>query len=447
MASAPGPHRTIKVPKGARDFLPEQMAVRQRVFDVVTRVFERHGAVTIDTPVFELKETLLGQYGEESKLIYDLADQGHQPEAVSAGAGVPTRPAGHQPRALPRILPVRLGHCRRLSVHGGRRRGAAGAHRGVGRVCRPQRAPSSAAGLVPDQAESSTTAGCGVVAVRRAGRQAALGVFVDRQVGQGAVGGGAPRDDRGEATGAADRRAHRRVRHPQRCPVGAAGGVARGHGALLRAVRRGGGAGRDAAAVRVFGGHGRCAVALRILSVVGARSRLLHRPDIRGGAHRWQHAAGVGRRRRTLRQAGGGLLRPPRALRGRLAGYRADLLTGGRGGAGMGGGAQPSHTRQQNARAGGRYRPREPDRAHAPLRRAVARADTRGVCVRAQAENAPTATICTGDGHPAVGDPGRGRVGAESGGAQTAVDAAASDCGARRGVFAASARMAGGRGG
>ncbi|KAK4536681.1 hypothetical protein CDCA_CDCA09G2706 [Cyanidium caldarium] len=76
MASAPGPHRTIKVPKGARDFLPEQMAVRQRVFDVVTRVFERHGAVTIDTPVFELKETLLGQYGEESKLIYDLADQG-----------------------------------------------------------------------------------------------------------------------------------------------------------------------------------------------------------------------------------------------------------------------------------------------------------------------------------------------------------------------------------
>lgn len=31
----------------------------------------------IDTPVFELKETLLGKYGEEGgKLIYDLADQG-----------------------------------------------------------------------------------------------------------------------------------------------------------------------------------------------------------------------------------------------------------------------------------------------------------------------------------------------------------------------------------
>lgn len=28
-----------------------------------------------DTPVFELKETLTGKYGEDSKLIYDLADQ------------------------------------------------------------------------------------------------------------------------------------------------------------------------------------------------------------------------------------------------------------------------------------------------------------------------------------------------------------------------------------
>lgn len=39
-------------------------------------MFKRHGAVTIDTPVFELKEILAGKYGEDSKLIYDLADQG-----------------------------------------------------------------------------------------------------------------------------------------------------------------------------------------------------------------------------------------------------------------------------------------------------------------------------------------------------------------------------------
>jgi histidyl-tRNA synthetase len=52
------------------------MAIRERAFGIITSVFKRHGAVTIDTPVFELKETLMGKYGEDSKLIYDLADQG-----------------------------------------------------------------------------------------------------------------------------------------------------------------------------------------------------------------------------------------------------------------------------------------------------------------------------------------------------------------------------------
>ena len=43
--------------------------------DVIREVFKRHGAVEIDTPVFELKDTLTGKYGEDSKLIYDLEDQ------------------------------------------------------------------------------------------------------------------------------------------------------------------------------------------------------------------------------------------------------------------------------------------------------------------------------------------------------------------------------------
>ena len=67
---------SVKVPKGTRDFLPFQMAIRERAFDIIKNVFKKHGAVEIDTPVFELKETLLGKYGEESKLIYDLNDQG-----------------------------------------------------------------------------------------------------------------------------------------------------------------------------------------------------------------------------------------------------------------------------------------------------------------------------------------------------------------------------------
>jgi len=52
------------------------MAVREKVFDVIVSCFKRHGAEVIDTPVFELKETLTGKYGEDSKLIYDLKDQG-----------------------------------------------------------------------------------------------------------------------------------------------------------------------------------------------------------------------------------------------------------------------------------------------------------------------------------------------------------------------------------
>lgn len=52
------------------------MAIRERVFATIQRVFKRHGAVTIDTPIFELKEVLMGKYGEDSKLIYDLQDQG-----------------------------------------------------------------------------------------------------------------------------------------------------------------------------------------------------------------------------------------------------------------------------------------------------------------------------------------------------------------------------------
>lgn len=67
---------TLKTPKGTRDYSPEQMALRQGVLDKIVAVFKKHGAESIDTPVFELKEVLTGKYGEDSKLIYDLKDQG-----------------------------------------------------------------------------------------------------------------------------------------------------------------------------------------------------------------------------------------------------------------------------------------------------------------------------------------------------------------------------------
>ena len=84
-----GMQRKPKVPKGTRDYLPEQMSIRDEAFTIIRRVFKRHGAVEIDTPVFELKETLTGKYGEDSKLIYDLADQGGELLALRYDLTVP----------------------------------------------------------------------------------------------------------------------------------------------------------------------------------------------------------------------------------------------------------------------------------------------------------------------------------------------------------------------
>lgn len=65
------------------------MAIRERLFSTIRAVFERHGGVELDTPVFEEKETLTGKYGEDSKLIYDLADQGGELLALRYDLTVP----------------------------------------------------------------------------------------------------------------------------------------------------------------------------------------------------------------------------------------------------------------------------------------------------------------------------------------------------------------------
>jgi histidyl-tRNA synthetase len=89
LLSAVQARRKPKIAKGARDIMPEQMIIRQKAFAAITAVFERHGACTIETPVFELKETLTGKYGEDTKLIYDLADQGGELLALRYDLTVP----------------------------------------------------------------------------------------------------------------------------------------------------------------------------------------------------------------------------------------------------------------------------------------------------------------------------------------------------------------------
>ncbi len=61
-----------RVPRGMRDILPEKMLLRQYVIGEIERVFQRFGFEPLQTPVLELRETLMGKYGEDAeKLIYD----------------------------------------------------------------------------------------------------------------------------------------------------------------------------------------------------------------------------------------------------------------------------------------------------------------------------------------------------------------------------------------
>lgn len=66
---------TFLIKQGTRDFAKEQMVVREETLSIVTNVFKRHGAVELDTHVFELRETLRGSFGEDNKLIFDLDAQ------------------------------------------------------------------------------------------------------------------------------------------------------------------------------------------------------------------------------------------------------------------------------------------------------------------------------------------------------------------------------------
>ncbi len=63
--------------KGFRDFLPEEMAIRQKVIDTLKEVFESYGYEPLETPALEYSETLLGKYGEEAdKMVYTFKDKG-----------------------------------------------------------------------------------------------------------------------------------------------------------------------------------------------------------------------------------------------------------------------------------------------------------------------------------------------------------------------------------
>jgi histidyl-tRNA synthetase len=84
-----GNNNQVKIPKGTRDWVGADIQIRDKIFKAAGDVFARHGGTQLDTPVFELKHILAGKYGEDSKLIYDLADQGGEMCALRYDLTVP----------------------------------------------------------------------------------------------------------------------------------------------------------------------------------------------------------------------------------------------------------------------------------------------------------------------------------------------------------------------
>lgn len=79
------------IPKGTRDFGPEQMVRRNFIFDAIRNVFGKYGYMPIETPAMENLTTLLGKYGEEGdKLLFKILNSGDfidkvDPMALKAG--------------------------------------------------------------------------------------------------------------------------------------------------------------------------------------------------------------------------------------------------------------------------------------------------------------------------------------------------------------------------
>jgi histidyl-tRNA synthetase len=62
---------STKPPSGMRDFLPVEILRRRHVTEVISRIYEAHGFVPLETPAIENLSTLLGKYGEEGdQLLY-----------------------------------------------------------------------------------------------------------------------------------------------------------------------------------------------------------------------------------------------------------------------------------------------------------------------------------------------------------------------------------------
>jgi histidyl-tRNA synthetase len=76
-------------PKGFGDILPKEARARRSMFNAIIPVLEEYGFEPLETPTMEFAETLLGKYGEEEKLVYQLEDKGGRKLALRYDLTVP----------------------------------------------------------------------------------------------------------------------------------------------------------------------------------------------------------------------------------------------------------------------------------------------------------------------------------------------------------------------
>ena len=73
------------IPKGTRDFSPEEMAKRNYIFDTIKDVYKLYGYRQIETPAMENLTTLMGKYGEEGdKLLFKILNSGDFLSSISS---------------------------------------------------------------------------------------------------------------------------------------------------------------------------------------------------------------------------------------------------------------------------------------------------------------------------------------------------------------------------
>jgi histidyl-tRNA synthetase len=80
------------IPKGTRDFLPEEMIRRNYIFNTIKKVFEKYAYLPIETPSMENLSTLMGKYGEEGdRLLFKILNSGDFMAGINFQEGTPNQ--------------------------------------------------------------------------------------------------------------------------------------------------------------------------------------------------------------------------------------------------------------------------------------------------------------------------------------------------------------------